>query len=1717
MDVISTRFPKFLSLAVLLVYGAVSGQATKFAITAITPSSPTAGNAFSVTVQSQNASGTPTNVSVPTGFFFYTNDESDELGGVLSGTIPDGNSSVTVSGVIIYNTRNGVTISATSDYSGDILDDGTSAPFNVLGAATQLAFASFPATGNVGSPVSFSVQARRADNSIDASYTGNITVAKTSGPGVVSGTTTVSAMAGVATFNNVIFSAAGTCTLKATATGLTQANSTDITIAASPVSIFTNPITDANPSSVNPYIAGQTADTHITVSGIGRGSGLTAASSLNRYSASNWTTAAALDSNDYFEFTLTPQTGYEINFSSFIYTGAVSAGSPGFAFRSNKDSYTANIGSPNAAGTTISLTGTPYQNVTGAITFRLYGYGMAAAATTYGINDFTFMGNVSCVTPAAFTVTGGGTYCSSNPTGIAIGLSGSQVGISYQLKRNGNNVDSPIAGTGSAISFLNQTVAGTYTVVGTNSASGCGASLTMTGNASISANAAPVAGSISGGGVTVCSGTNSTQLVLSGHSGSIQWQSSSDGVAYANIPSATSASYTVTNLTATTYFRAVLSNGVCSPANTPGVVVNVNPGSVAGNISGAATVCAGTNNTTLTLSGFSGSIQWQSSADGVTFNNISGATAATYNAIDLVVTTHYRAVVTSGSCASATSSNVTITVNPTPVAGSIIGGGVTVCSGTNSTTLTLAGHTGSIQWQSSVDGISFTDIGGATSAGYNAINLSGTTYYRAVVTGSPCAGATTPSVPIVVSPAAVAGNINGGNVTVCSGSNNTVLTLNGSTGSVQWQSSSDNVSFSDISGQTGLTYTASNLTATTYYRAVLTSNPCNPAITQGVAVMVNPVSVAGSIGGAQTVCSGINSTILALSGNTGAIQWQSSSDNSTFSDIIGQTASTYTASNLTQTTYYRAVVTSGQCTPATTSSVGVIVSNAAVSGTITGGDITVCSADSNTVLTLSGSIGNIQWQSSLDNGTFSDILGETSTTYTAANLTATTYYRAVLTSAPCAPATSGSVSIMVNPAPVAGSVTGGDITVCTGSDTVLTLNGSAGNIQWQSSSDNVTFADISGETGTTYTAANLTSTTYYRATVTSSPCMAANTASVAITVGNTAVAGTISGGRIFCGGGSAALTLTGNTGSNQWQSSTDNVTFSDIDGETGAIYNATVGGTMYYRAEVQSGSCSDTSAAVSVSGGTTTVWDGTAWSNGAPDSGTAAVFEGNYTASADIVACSITVNSGAIVIPSGLDVSLNGALTVNGGSFTLENNANLLQATDAVNSGNIIVKRNSAAVRRQDYTLWSSPVAGQNLLAFSPLTVTSPTSRFYQYNSSTNLYNSITSPGSVNFADAKGYLIRVANNHPTYPSVWHGQFTGVPHNGNYDFSMTNGGEGLRFNCVGNPYPSPISMAAFVQANNGQITQTLYFWRETNSNTVNNAYCSWSPAGGLNGTFVSNGQEGITDPQGLLQTGQGFFVEATASGSQVSFTNAMRIGNNADQFFRPGATAATASDVESHRIWLNVTNAGGAFCQTAFGYMTDATDGYDAGIEGKYINDGSTELYSIVGSDKLVIQGRALPFTPNDVVPLGFKAETAGTYAIAIDHVDGLFSAGQAIYLKDNQTGVQYLLNDGAYSFTTEAGEFLSRFEVMYQGALGTNGPELENQITIVRRNGVFEINSGNVQMDNVRIFDIRGRLVKELTDIGAEHVSFAAGQANQVLIVKITSTGNEHATRKVIN
>ena len=530
---------------------------------------------------------------------------------------------------------------------------------------------------------------------------------------------------------------------------------------------------------------------------------------------------------------------------------------------------------------------------------------------------------------------------------------------------------------------------------------------------------------------------------------------------------------------------------------------------------------------------------------------------------------------------------------------------------------------------------------------------------------------------------------------------------------------------------------------------------------------------------------------------------------------------------------------------------------------------------------------------------------------------------------------------------------------------------------------------------------------------------------------------------------------------------------------------------------------------------TLTTWTSGAWNPAAPTATTSVVIAAPYNVAADITACTLTINNNsAVTIPAGNNVNLAGALNVEPGStFNLTNNANLVQTNPfSTNSGAINVNRESSLLKRLDYTLWSSPVAGsQTLGGFSPLT---DTSRFYEYNTGTNLYNAVASTST--FSIGKGYLIRMPNTDPlsgydagTSDLVFPGVFTGIPNNGDVPVTLINDANPLlRYNLVGNPYASPISLSTFATENAVAIESNLYFWRKTNGSGT--AYCTWVP-GGATGTFTTNGNSQSVDPLGVLATGQGFFVQAKAGQTTVTFRNTQRVANNANQFFK------TSKIVVDSRIWLNVTNAAGDFSQMALTYSAKGTAGVDI-YDARYINDSPFALTSIINNQEYTIQGRPA-FDPSDVVALNFKTAKAGDYTIAIDRVVGLFSGSQDIYLLDSKTGTETNLKTSSYTFAATAAVDNGRFSLKFQKTLSLDAQLFnDNSVIVYKNNGAIYVNSGAKMMNNIKVFDIQGRLIAEQKSVKGNTSSIQNLSArNQVLIVKVTTDDNQVISKKVEN
>ncbi len=365
-------------------------------------------------------------------------------------------------------------------------------------------------------------------------------------------------------------------------------------------------------------------------------------------------------------------------------------------------------------GGTASLTGTASPATTGTWTSANTSIASVSgnnsisatvtAGTTSGSTGITYTNSNNCKAtvlftvnplPTQFNITGSGAYCIGG-TGVEVGLSSSQTGMTYQLVRQGTpntNVGSPVTGTNSAISFGLQT-AGTYSIVATNTTTNCTQS--MTGTAIITTTPLPQ-GSLSVSGPFCTSG--SPQLTYTSTAGTgpftIVYNDGTANRTITDVVSGIAFAPFSTNITTTTTYTLISvtdANGCIRTSTFSGAsataTVNTLPAAI---IQYTTAPFCGNNATAqaVTLTGTAGGT-YSASPVGLSINTTTGAITPSTSTVGNYTVTY--TIAAGGGCPSVTATDI-IDVTTPPTA-SISYAGAPFC--TSITTAQSVTQTGTI-------------------------------------------------------------------------------------------------------------------------------------------------------------------------------------------------------------------------------------------------------------------------------------------------------------------------------------------------------------------------------------------------------------------------------------------------------------------------------------------------------------------------------------------------------------------------------------------------------------------------------------------------------------------------------------------------------------------------------------------------------------------------------------------------------------------------------------------------------------------------------------------------------------------------------------------------------------------------------------------------------------------------------------------------------------
>ena len=541
-----------------------------------------------------------------------------------------------------------------------------------------------------------------------------------------------------------------------------------------------------------------------------------------------------------------------------------------------------------------------------------------------------------------------------------------------------------------------------------------------------------------------------------------------------------------------------------------------------------------------------------------------------------------------------------------------------------------------------------------------------------------------------------------------------------------------------------------------------------------------------------------------------------------------------------------------------------------------------------------------------------------------------------------------------------------------------------------------------------------------------------------------------------------------------------------------------------------------------------TTWNGSPtggfWDFGPPAGNIRAVIVGFYQTSAkgDFTAKDLTVkSSGSLAVDPGNTVTVVNGIT-NNGTFTVKNDANLIQLNNSPNTGNVEVQKifTFSSGGRVQYNYVSSPTINTNLKSiYTGIMDNSIVAQYH--NENTNKFYSSSGAYIAGRALAlKEHATGISGSTSANPT----RFIGVPFNGdlNYPVAYTSNNPTVNhgYNLVGNPYPSNLDLVALYNANSTKIESTIRFWDNTGnaiteqqgSGYLGQSYAQLNAATGTAiAAATTPGLAGYPErlPSRYVSPAQGFMVKAlsTANGQTLNFSNTMRVSNPAVQFF--GKIHQESMD----RYWLGMTTPGDILYSAAVVYYEGGAN--TVGPDDTKAGRSSDNIFTMAGTEQLAIHTRP-PFSSGEVLSLGYSAYRAGRYTIFVQNAEGIFAGGQSVYLKDRQTGTVTDLSSNSYSFNSEAGEYTGRFEILYRSEtqLATSGTA-KAQLEIYRDGSDFVVRSPGTEIVGIQVYDAGGRLVLDVTGNNRELRFMAETIPSGIYYAKVQLSTGDPVTKKI--
>jgi len=556
----------------------------------------------------------------------------------------------------------------------------------------------------------------------------------------------------------------------------------------------------------------------------------------------------------------------------------------------------------------------------------------------------------------------------------------------------------------------------------------------------------------------------------------------------------------------------------------------------------------------------------------------------------------------------------------------------------------------------------------------------------------------------------------------------------------------------------------------------------------------------------------------------------------------------------------------------------------------------------------------------------------------------------------------------------------------------------------------------------------------------------------------------------------------------------------------------------------------------------TTIWDGAAWSNGAPDANAYAIINGTYSTgtNGDLTACIMQIDAD-MTIDTATDTAISEILVTAGNTLTVDGTSSLTVTGDFTNSGTVTLNSTSddfsslivSGAVTGDITYnrfvnsYNDGFGGGWDLVGSPAVMTikdfitanganiqvlGDDYAFSQYDNAAGDWIRYATGSQVgSFTTGQGYSMATVEVSPPPPGAAGATvaFTGAMQTTSQSINVINNnglnGVGRRWNLVSNPFPSYI---------NGNTAAGATNFIDTNLAVIDGNYGAVYGWNGSSYTIYN-----LLDAAFSIAPGQGFWI-AAASESEVAldFTAAMRTTTGSGDF-------VTGPQPLTFYVGLKLYNGETQKAATKFYFRDGLSLGLDTGYDAGAFNQ-STKLSTRLpgGSQETAFARNAMGMDAmqNTRVPLEIRQNVGQAFTISIADME--LPEDIYVYLEDTLNGTLTSLKDQDFELTAQSDlSGVDRFFIVFKSnSVLSNGDTLGiNALNVYKANTDSFVTIAGISPElgklNVSLYNILGQTVREkaLSSATATQRVSTQGLASGFYIVQIKS-GNQTAVKKII-